>query len=328
MEQAKISVVVPAYNTAQWLPRCLDSILAQTYENLEVIVVDDGSVDDTPRVLREYAHRDSRIVPIIQKNGGETAARLRGVAEATGEWIGFVDSDDEIEPEMYERLLGNALKYNADISNCGHQMVYADGERVYYYNTGLLKEQEHFTALRDLLEEKIMEPGVCNKLYKRRLFEGVEKQMDYSIKNNCDLLLNYYLFTKSQKAVLEDVCPYHYRILQTSVSNRKSNLNRIYDPIQVKKIILGICPEELKEDVRRAMVETCLFSYAQLTRDRSGEYHIHRENVRNEIKAQKPYRKLLPLRSVLLVYIISDAPWIFHLVYGVYYRFKKKKQLF
>ena len=115
----KLSVIVPAYNNALWLPRCLDSILSQTYSDLEVLVVDDGSKDNTPEVLREYEARDSRIRGIRKENGGVTSARLRGLAEATGDWIGFVDADDEIEPQMYGRLMENARKYHADISHCG-----------------------------------------------------------------------------------------------------------------------------------------------------------------------------------------------------------------
>ena len=119
--EPKISVIVPAYNNAPWLPNTLDSILAQTYKNLEVIVVDDGSSDDTPAVLRCYEEKDSRIRIIRKTNGGVTSARLLGVAESTGDWIGFVDGDDYIEPQMYARLMENAVTYRADISHCGQR---------------------------------------------------------------------------------------------------------------------------------------------------------------------------------------------------------------
>ena len=130
----KISIIVPAYNIAAWLPRCLDSILGQTYQNLEVIVVDDGSTDHTGDILERYAAMDARIRPLRKANGGVTSARLEGIRYADGEWIGFVDGDDEIEPDMYERLMGNALKYSADISHCGYQMVFSDGRINYFIN--------------------------------------------------------------------------------------------------------------------------------------------------------------------------------------------------
>ena len=146
------SVIVPVYNLEKDLPRCLDSILAQTHGALEVIVVDDGSRDGSRAVLEEYARRDDRVKPIFKENGGVTSARLRGVAEATGEWVGFVDGDDEIEPDMYGWLLENARKYGADVSHCGYQMVFSDGRVHYFHNSGRIREQDPDTAIRDLLE--------------------------------------------------------------------------------------------------------------------------------------------------------------------------------
>ena len=143
MPENKISVVVPAYNLAEYLPRCLDSILAQSHRNLEVIVVDDGSQDDTYAVLQDYISRDSRVKAIYKENGGVTSARLRGIREASGKWIGFVDGDDEIEPQMYARLLEKAQSCGADISHCGYQRIFANGNIEYHYNTELCRRAHH-----------------------------------------------------------------------------------------------------------------------------------------------------------------------------------------
>lgn len=321
--EPKISVIVPAYNNAPWLPRCLDSILAQTYSNLEILVVNDGSTDNTVQVLEAYAAKDSRIRPIHKENGGVTSARLRGVSESTGEWIGFVDGDDLIEPRMYADLMKNARAHGADISHCGHRMVYADGQVRYYYNTGTVRIQTRETGIRDLLEERIMEPGLCNKLYKRSLFNGLEERMPREIRNNEDLLMNYYLFLEAEILIFEDVCPYHYLIREGSASQQKLNEHRIYDPIRVRQIILQSCPPELKEDARRAMAATCLFAYAQLCRD-MGQYIEDRKRVRILIREQRAYSSVLPKKNMLMVWIISHAPWIFHGVYGFYYRYIKK----
>ena len=110
-----ISVIVPAYNIAPWLFRCLDSLLAQTYENLEIVVVDDGSADNTREILEGYAAQNEKIHAIYQENRGVTAARLAGAAAATGDWIGFVDGDDTVEADMFRHLLENAHAYGADI---------------------------------------------------------------------------------------------------------------------------------------------------------------------------------------------------------------------
>lgn len=322
---ALLSVIVPAYNTAPWLPRCLDSLLAQTYDNLEILVVDDGSTDETPAVMRDYAARDCRIRTIRKDNGGVTSARLLGVAEAAGSWIGFVDGDDWVEPQMFARLLENAQAYSADISHCGHQMDYPDGRVRYYYNTGVLRQQDRQTGLRDLLEEKLVEPGLCNKIFKRELFQGLAERMDPAIKNNEDLLMNYYLFSGADRAVFEDVCPYHYMIRQDSASRRRLNEHIIYDPIRVRQTILDICDPDLREDARRALAETCLLSYAWLTQEPGREFDVHRERVRQIVREQKPYLSLLPRRNALLVQLVSTAPWLFRVIYTVYAMFFKKK---
>ena len=323
--EEKLTVIVPTYNNAPWLPRCLDSILAQTYGNLEIIVVNDGSTDNTYELLEAYAEKDARVRVIHKENGGVTSARLRGVEESVGEWIGFVDGDDFIEPQMYARLLENAQCHHADISHCGHQMVYSDGTVRYYYNSGVLIQQDRLRGLRDLLEEKLVEPGLCNKVYRKALFRDLTRKMPVEIRNNEDLLMNYYLFGSTERAVFEDICPYHYMIRTGSASQQRLNPHRIYDPIRVKEIILENCEPELADDARRAMVATCLFAYAQLCRDMGKQYQQDRVQVRAVIRAQKPYRKLLSLPKALLVWIISDTPWIFHIVYGFYYHLLKKK---
>ena len=169
-----ISVIVPAYNIGPWLGRSLDSLLSQTVPNLEIIVVDDGSSDNTAEVIREYAANFDKIHPVFKENGGVTSARLRGVQESTGEWIAFMDGDDYVEPQMYARLLENAKSANADISHCGHQVHYADGRVEYVHQSGTIHEQDHRTGLWELLDNRDVSISLCTKLYRRKLFEGIE----------------------------------------------------------------------------------------------------------------------------------------------------------
>lgn len=237
MEKTVISIIVPAYNIEKELPRTLDSVLAQTYQNLEIIVVNDGSKDGTAAVIDAYAAKDSRIRPIHKENGGVTSARLRGVAEATGDWIGFVDGDDYIEPDMYERLVSNALEQGADISHCGYRMVLPSGKVRDYYGTGKMVLQDQFSGVKDLLEGRFVEPGLWNKLYRRELFEGLADRMDFSIRINEDLLMNYYLFRQAKRSVFEDFCPYHYIVRPGSAANAKLNIYQLEDPLKVKKIL-------------------------------------------------------------------------------------------
>ena len=324
MKDELISIVVPAYNCGPWLPRCLDSILNQTYSNLEIIVVNDGSTDDTKQVLETYAARDSRIVAIHQNNMGEYATRLNGVDAASGAWIGFVDSDDEIEPQMFEILMANADTYGADISHCGYQVVYPNGNVDYQHNSGLVKIQDTKTGMRDLLEEKIMEMSLCNKMFRRELFQGMRQWMDCSIVVNGDMLMNYYLFSHSQKAVLEDICPYHYLIRMGSVSRRKLNQYIIYDPIRVRQLILDRCEPEMKDDARRALIRMCLVSYRLVAMETDAIYAEDRKKLQAMIREQLPYCGILPKRNAVLVKLISKAPWVFDTLYPTFERLFRK----
>lgn len=310
-----ISVIVPSYNCAKWLPRCLDSLLEQTYSELEIIVVDDGSSDNTKEVLSAYTKKFPQIKAIRKENGGECAARLTGLEYASGSWIGFVDADDAVEPDMFERLLQNANTYHADISHCGFTVIYADGKREYLHNTGMIRQQDRVTALKDLLEERYVENGLPGKLFRRELFEGLAEKMDVSIVNNGDLLMNYYLFEKARCAIFEDVCPYHYLIRMGSASRRKLNGHILYDPIRVRQILLENCEPQMREDVRRALARMCLVSYRRLAMESRKEYQEDRKKVRNLISEQLPYVHLLPKRNAMLVRMIASAPWLFDCLY-------------
>ena len=279
----KISIIVPAYNIEAYLARTLDSILAQTYENIELVVVNDGSRDGTAAVIDRYAAQDRRVKAIHKENGGVTSARLRGVAEATGQWIGFVDGDDLIEPQMYERLLENALKYEADISHCGYQMVFPS--RVdYYYNTGKLVEQDHATGLRDLVAGGFVEPGLVMKLYRRELFAGLAERMDPSIRINEDVLMNYWLFKGAGRAVFEDVCPYHYILRPGSAATSRLNPHKLRDPLAVTKAILNDADEALKPVVLARLARQLIANASMSAEDQPDLILPFRRECRKELR--------------------------------------------
>lgn len=225
-----ISVIIPAYNIEQYIERCLESVCGQTYSRLEIIVIDDGSTDGTGNIIDELAKKDSRIITIHKENGGVSVARNTGLDIAKGDYIGFVDGDDIIESDMYELLLRNALKYQADISHCGYQMVFPN--RVdYYYNTGEVRIQNQYEGVYDLIKADKIEPGLCNKLYKRELVSV--HRLDNKIKINEDLLYNYRLFKEAKTSVFEDVSKYYYMVRGNSASTSKINKNKLEDPLLV-----------------------------------------------------------------------------------------------
>lgn len=314
-----ISVIVPVYNVAEDLPRCLDSILSQTYPHMEIIAVDDGSSDHSGRILDKYAEIHPSIHVIHQENGGVTSARLRGVAEASGDWIGFVDGDDEIEQDMYGRLLRNALEYKADISHCGYQMVFADGRVNFFHNTETLMQQDSITALRELLSGERIEPGLCNKLFHKSLFAGLSMPTD--IKINEDLLMNYYLFSAAHQTVFDDWCPYHYIVRSTSASRSKLNEHKIYDPLRVKERILEAAPDELRPDAQKALVSTCVYSYCSLVQQKGVDARQAKQDFRSKLKEHDDWCQMLPKRTRLLARLITKAPCLFALSYPIYTKY-------
>lgn len=314
-----ISVIVPVYNIAPWICRCVESIQAQTYENLEIILVDDGSTDDGLKICHALAKADSRIRVCHKENGGLASARLAGIEIATGDWITFVDGDDMVEASMYQHLLDNGYQYEADISHCGYVLIYPDGKMVYSDTSGQVRIQDTLSGLRDLLEEKLIQPSVCTKLYKRGLFSDIQGKYTEDIWNNEDMLLNFYLFSKAKRCVFEAFCPYLYCLREGSLSRRKPNAHTIYDPILVKQRIQADCPPELIPDLHRAMMSTCLFSYAQLCRGMEKEYVLDRQRVRSIIRQQFPNWRVLSIKQVVMAWVVGYLPVVFAAAYNLYY---------
>lgn len=318
----KISIIIPAYNAEEYLCTAVDSVLAQTHENIELILVNDGSQDGTGSMIDAYAKRDPRVWGIHKENGGVTRARLRGVQEASGEWIGFVDGDDFVEPQMFARLLENALAHNADISHCGYQMVFPNGHVDYYYNTGKVVKQTGLQGCFDLLTGTFVEPGLCNKLYRRSLFEGLSERMDLSIKINEDLLMNYYLFSKASISVFEDICPYHYVLHKGSAATSVLNANKLRDPLKVTQIILADADKELIPAVIPRLTRQ-LVTYATMPLSSQKELIApYRREVRRELRGRlqrilmgKECRLRLKIMALWAAVWPASYGWV-HKVYG------------
>lgn len=320
-----ISVIVPCYNIAPYIESCVHSILNQTYSNLEILLVDDGSTDGTAAVLDRLAAEDEKVHVIHQENGGVTRARLTGVAAANGEWIGFVDGDDMIEPDMYERLLANAHTYGADISHCGYQMVFPSHVD-YYYNTGRLIRQDQRAGLKDLLDGSFIEPGLCNKLFRKSLLQSLfhSEVMDFTVKNTEDLLMNYYLFRQAKSAVYEDFCPYHYMVRENSAATSKLNEQKLRDPLRVLKRIKEDCKDDpvLLRAVN-ARIAGCLIGLATMPLGDQAELIApHRSSARRELRALVPelLRGDYSRRTKLLSAWAAAAPASYAAVHKLYAR--------
>lgn len=203
-----ISVIVPVYNMEQYLERCINSIVDQTYRNLEIILVDDGSTDRSPRMCDEYAAKDGRIKVVHKVNGGLSDARNAGLQVATGTYIGYVDSDDWIEPQMYQRMYEACIEHQAQVAVCRYAKIYRDhvdregkGQVTVFDREGILK-----AYLADQ-PEYVVYNSVWSKLFAREVVEGVLFPVG---KNSEDIMYTTKAFCKLEKAVYIDECLYDY----------------------------------------------------------------------------------------------------------------------
>jgi glycosyltransferase involved in cell wall biosynthesis len=200
--QPLVSVIVPIYNVEIYLEKCINSIINQTYKNLEIILVDDGSPDNCGKICDEYVLKDKRIKVIHKPNGGLSDARNAGLDMAKGEYIGFVDSDDYIAEEMYKELVDIALKDGADIVACAQYILNNKGVRVSQANIADLTIDE----IRYLILMDRYSNCVPDKLYKANLFRDLRFCVGVYSE---DLFIMPSLFFAAKKAVLTKK-PYYY----------------------------------------------------------------------------------------------------------------------
>lgn len=219
-----ISVVIPIYNVEKYLKKCIESVINQTYKNLEIILVNDGSTDNSKNIIDEYSLIDNRIKVINKKNGGLSDARNVGIEIAKGDYITFLDSDDWIELNMYEKLHEYIKQENADIVQCSYQEVY--NEEVDNQN---IKEEIKIILGKESLynlygENHVKTVVVWNKLYKIQLFDNIRFPKG---KIHEDESTTYKLLYQANKIVDCNLPLVYYRQRQGSIINSKFNIKKL-----------------------------------------------------------------------------------------------------
>ena len=215
----KISVIVPIYKVEQVLKRCVDSILSQTYENLEIILVDDGSPDQCPAICDAYARQDARIKVVHKKNGGLTSAWKEGVRHAEGEWLGFVDSDDFLDSRMLETLCRDLQEQNADVAVVGFRMFEREEELAPAELAVPVQCMTGREAIRSTLVSDELGDFAWNKLYKRELFRDVRYPLGRMME---DQGTTYRIFQQCSKVAYRPVPLYYYYQRPDSILHRRN----------------------------------------------------------------------------------------------------------
>lgn len=230
-----ISVIVPVYKVEKYLPQCIDSILAQTYKDFELILIDDGSPDNCGKMCDEYAQRDARVRVIHQKNGGLSAARNAGIDMAKGEYIAFVDSDDYVSEEYLEKLYNCLVYNNADISICDKIEFWSDKAIQTVKDNG---KQEKMTGREACTKVYQIGKGVsiiaCCKLYNKRLFEG--RRFPVGMIHEDQAVVPILLYNADVVSTVNE-CLYYYRQHNESIMRKKFTPKRFDNVLAIDRCI-------------------------------------------------------------------------------------------
>lgn len=236
-----VSIIIPIYKAERHLSNCIDSLLTQTYQNLQIILVDDGSPDRCPEICDRYASLDNRINVIHQNNAGVSSSRNTGLRIANGKYVGFVDSDDWVEPNMFEELLSLIKRYEAQIAMCGYM---SDSDTNISKNRNSPCEEGIYNNIEAL--ERIIKIGefngyLCNKLFKASFFDDIKLKEDIFCCE--DLLVSVQCFLKADKIAYTRQPYYHYRIVDDSLT-KKLTMNTLTS-FKAREIIISILPPVL-----------------------------------------------------------------------------------
>ena len=329
----KISVIIPAYNVEQYLRQCLDSVVNQTYRNLEIILIDDGSPDNCGKICDEFAKKDSRVIVIHKQNAGLSAGWNDGLNIATGEWVAFVDSDDWIDVAFFEKMLNASNVKHADaiLANANYEETEGVVRKAFAFSDPFFYENN---TGRDYLMTKVLTVAdgtgygriavVWNKLYRRRLIEIEHLRFDEKIPAGMpnDALFNLGFFKKANIVAGIDYCGYHYRVLQGGGTRRyrpgRTELS-VYTFEQVYKLLEGC---EVSDSLYY-MLNARIFEDVSMNLQRE---YFHPDNsanyktVADEIKKMKTIplykdviwqkeNRFLRKRQIVLKYMLR-LPWV------------------
>lgn len=295
-----ISIIVPVYNTEKHLKRCLDSIINQSYRDIEIIVIDDGSTDSSNKICKEYALIDNRIKVVTTKNSGVSNARNKGLDIASGEYIAFVDSDDTIDEKFIETMYNYCRKYNSKLCAVNVNYCYKSKiTRPLHMETGLINKEEYYILL--LYNVKGF---VSNKLYHKSLINNIRFDNEISICE--DLLFNIKVATLIRNVVV--VNEYLYNYFQNMDGAYNSNYNskkisEIYAYDRIMKLVYENCPKALL----LYKYEYLLMAINQKNKYKKSQYH--NEEDYNIIKDSiiKYYKEVMNSKQIKLtkkIYIV------------------------
>lgn len=289
-----ISIIVPVHNSEKYLKRCLDSIIAQSYKNIEIIIIDDGSTDTSNEICKEYSLIDNRIKMITIKNSGVSNARNKGLNIAKGEYIAFVDSDDTIDKKFIETMYEYCQKYDSKLCAVNLNYCYKNQlDRPLKMKTGVFNKEQYYILLI-----KNVKGFVCNKLYHKSLINNIRFNSKISICE--DLLFNIEIATSVKNIVVINEYLYNYFQNNEGTYNNTYNSKRIseiYAYDRIIKLVNNNCPEALL----MYKYEYLIMAINQKNKYKKAKYNNKEEYKIIEDSIKKYYKEIMSSKQIKLI---------------------------
>ena len=279
-----ISVIVPIYNVEDYLDRCVESIINQTYKNLEIILVDDGSPDNCPQMCDDYAKKDSRIKVVHKENGGLSDARNAGMEVATGEYISFVDSDDWIDLETFSLSMAKIKECNAQI--VAFNIINVSDKPFIPNLSNKYEVVDSQTAIENTIDDINIKTVVWNKIYKRSVLQGLKFRKD---KINEDEFFTFYALSKAKKIVyLYRQCYYYYQRSNSIMGTYSLKRLDMLDGVKERMEFVKVNYPELYVKAKLSLCSCCVYHYQMLLKNKNADNDNYGKKkvkeIRNSVK--------------------------------------------
>lgn len=340
----KVSVVIPVYNMEKYLARCMDSVLAQTLKELEIILVDDGGSDGSVSMCDEYGKKYKNVKVLHKENGGLTSAWKAGSEAATGSYIGYVDSDDFVEPDMFERLYEEAKKEDADIACCGLKHIYESGNHQEWkeqmefphqvFTVDTLKEQVFPILINDgSFMGRHLQPNRVTKIVKRELVVKNLPMCDDRVSIGEDYQFSLCMFLDAKKVVIvKDFFPYYYYMNDSSMTMKYDE--KYMDKIKImKENLCRISDAKAAYDLKPQIINdflclTVLHIKGGIYKKKHAPYKEHKSDMKkicrdkDVIEAMKNYHmpKLSMAEKLFLFFMKHHMYLAIYMVIRIYFR--------
>ncbi len=319
-----ITVMIPAYNAQKYIGRCIESLIEQTYKDIEILIVNDGSKDSTKSICEEFSQKDARVRLVNQENGGEGAARNTGLRDARGKYLTFVDADDYVKEDFIERLHTNLVNNEAGLAICGFTELRED--TVLNETSGDITIMNQEEGMEMLLREDSFKGYVWNKIFDLDIIRQNKLSFDVSLAVWTDVLFVFQYMRHIDKIVFDPTPEYYYIYLETSVSHGGGNnviaVEKSYSAIRAKEQMVDYIPDtyvNVKRQIAVRFVQSSLAVIRNIGYSKNqGQYNNFKEKSIEYIKKYyNTAKKYLSRKEKILSRLAICFPFLLIRMYKI-----------